>query len=163
MEQKTGKLCYTFAVGNAHRTKRASGFTMIELMIVIVVIGVLAAIALPSYRIQISKMKNQEAVRILMALWEAQKDYYRENGVYTADINDLAIDIPAPKHFINFDVLDGTPPVTCSGSPRTPLASMEANDSSYTLYALVDGRVVCKPASGGCPGSLCPQMGFSVW
>ena len=136
---------------------------MMELVIVIVIIGVMAAIALPSYRIQVKKMKNQEAVRILMVLWEAQKDYFRENGAYTTSIGDLAIDIPAPKHFINLTVRDGTPPVTCGGSPRDPLASMEANDSSYTLYALVDGRVVCKPASGGCPGSLCPQMGFTVW
>lgn len=134
-----------------------------ELLVVIVIIGVLSAMAMPSYRIQMSKMKNQEAVRILMVLWEAQKDYYRGNGVYTSDINDLAIDIPAPKHFTNLDVRDGTPPVPCSGPPEMPLAIMEANDASYTLYALVDGRVVCKPASGGCPGPLCTQMGFPDW
>ena len=134
-----------------------------ELIIVVVIIGVLAAVALPTYRIQMLKMKNQEAVRILMFLWEAQKEYDRENGGYTSDIGDLAIDPPVPKHFINLGVSDGTPPVSCTPPPKKTLASMEANDSSYTLYVLVDGRVVCKPASGACPGSLCTQMGFPDW
>ena len=51
---------------------------MTELIIVVIIIGVLAAVAIPSYRIQMLKMKNQEAVRVLMVIWEAQKEYYRE-------------------------------------------------------------------------------------
>lgn len=146
-----------------HRKQLAPGFTIMELIIVVVIIGVLAAIALSTYRIQMLKMKNQEAVRILMFLWEAQKEYYRENGVYTSDIGDLAIDPPVPKHFLNLDVHKGVPPVRCNAFPQNVLASMDANDSSYTLYVLVDDRVVCKPASGACPGSLCTQMGFPDW
>ena len=136
--------------------KRTPAFTIMEILVVIVIIGVLAAIALPSYNIQMRKMKNQEAVRILTAVWEAQKDYYRENGVYTNDIANLAIDT-AFKNFYNLDVLPA-PSVMCNNN-QPYLAKLTANDNSYRLYALEDGRIVCTP----CPGSLCAKMGFPEW
>ena len=129
---------------------------MTELIIVVIIIGVLAAIALPSYRIQMLKMKNQEAVRVLMVIWEAQKEYYRENGVYTNNINNLAIDIPTPlKNFAN-PVLYADNYKTCNYGPKRKLAALRDNGNSYTLDVLEEGRVVCD----WCGSSLCKKMGF---
>lgn len=159
MEQKICKLCYTFTVGNAHRTKRASGFTMIELMTVVVVIGILAAIAFPSYRIQMSKMRNQEAIRALMAVWDAQKDYYRTNGAYAAIMGDLDVEFPSGlKHFSGPNVIAGAPG-SCGGPPTPVLATAVSLTEVYTLSALDDGRVVCSP----CGDARCTKMGFPGW
>lgn len=141
-----------------------------ELMIVVVIIGVLTAIALPSYRIQVNKMKNQEAIRVLMVLWEAQKEYYKENGSYLAgdidDINaDLGVEIPQPKNFWNVQVFNAAP-TTCTAGPQILLASMIAiggGAGGYALSVLEDGRVTCAPLIGPCPGSLCTKMGFPDW
>ena len=142
-------------MSNARQTKRVSGFTIMELMIVVVIIGVLAALALPSYRIQMLKMKNQEAVRILMAVWEAQIDYKRETGSYTWDIpNDLDIDIPAPKYFF--------PPVP-SGLRGPPLfmklGVMASLDGNYSLGIREDASIRCIALNPG----LCQKMGFPAW
>jgi prepilin-type N-terminal cleavage/methylation domain-containing protein len=148
---------YTLPVSHTRfQIRLAQAFTLLEIIIVVVIIGVLAAMAFPSYQIQMLKVKNQEAVRILTVLWEAQKDYYRDNGVYTANMADLAIDIPSPKNF-QAAVLNNNPSimVTC-GSSQNYLASIQDNASTYTLYALTDGRIVCTP----CPGSVCQKMGF---
>ena len=133
---------------------------MIEIMIVIVVIGILAAVAFPSYRIQMLKMKNPEGIRILMFVWEAQKEYSRENGVYASNMADLAIDnIPTPKYFLN-PSLNTTSTQTCNSSPQLYIVKMHSRNDGYRLYALKDGRVVCVYPGVGCTASLCTKMGF---
>ncbi len=131
-----------------------------ELIIVVIIIGVLAAVAIPSYRIQTLKMKNQEAVRILMTVWEAQKEYYRENGVYTTDINSLSIDIPMPKNF-EFPQLNDTTTMICAGPAQLYLARMGTNSADYKLFVLEDGRIVCQ-YMGNCTVPICAKMGFKA-
>ena len=139
-----------------HGCKRPWGFTIMELIIVVIIIGVLAALALPSYRIQTLKIQNQEAVRILMVVWEAQIDYKRETGSYTWDIpNDLAIDIPAPKYFSD-------PLPYGLGSPLpsvVKLGMMFHLREGYALGIREDGSIRCLAAAAG----LCQKMGFPDW
>jgi len=58
--------------------RRAHGFTLIELMIVIAIIGVLASIAIPSFRNYQMNAKRAEAYANLAALAKAQKTYFAE-------------------------------------------------------------------------------------
>ncbi len=131
---------------------------MIEIMIVCVVIGVLAAIAFPSYKIQLLKVKNQEAIRILMAVWEAQKDYFRDTGVYTNNINNLAITIPPPKNFNN-PFLFPNLTIPCGGSNKRMVAAISPNsDPNFSIYVTEDGSLFCiAPGTG----ILCMQMGLT--
>lgn len=139
--------------------KIKSGFTLIELIVVIVIIGVLAGVALPSYRIQMLKVRNQEAIRALMAVWEAQKDYYRTNGAYTALLADLDVEFPSGlKYFSGPTAVSGTPG-SCGGPAVPVLATAASLTEGYTLSILDDGRVVCSP----CADARCPKMGFPAW
>jgi len=61
---------------------RQKGFTVIELMIVIVIIGVLAAVAIPQYNKYIARTQVAEAFAMLGSVKQALTLYYQENGEF---------------------------------------------------------------------------------
>ncbi|HXE76778.1 MAG TPA: type IV pilin protein [Rhodanobacter sp.] len=66
-----------------------SGFTLLELMIVVVIIAILTAIALPSYRQYVLRGHRTEATRALQDLSSRQENYYFSNNKYTSTLSDL--------------------------------------------------------------------------
>ena len=65
------------------------GFTLIELMIVIVIMGIIAAIAFPSYEQYMRKSKRSEGHSVLLEVMRAQERYYTDELTYTSDLKDL--------------------------------------------------------------------------
>lgn len=63
---------------------RARGFTLIELMIVVAMIGILAAIAIPSFQNYQLTSKRSEAFANLSGLSKSQRSYFAEYGVFVA-------------------------------------------------------------------------------
>jgi len=61
--------------------EKIKGFTLVELMVVIVILGVLSALAINRYRVMTMKTKIQEAVIFIRHLQELEEAYYAENGV----------------------------------------------------------------------------------
>jgi prepilin-type N-terminal cleavage/methylation domain-containing protein len=59
------------------------GFTMIELMIVVAIVGFLSMISIPSFLRFLSKAKRAEAYMNLGSLYVAQKTYWVEHGTYS--------------------------------------------------------------------------------
>jgi len=80
--------------------RHSRGFSMIELMIVVVIISILAAIAVPSYRQYVLKGHRSEATRALQDLASRQENYYFSNNEYTDNLADLgATDDMAGRYF----------------------------------------------------------------
>lgn len=74
----------TPSCGNFTRFSRtAKGFTLIELMIVVVIIGILAAIAYPSYQDQVRKTKRTDGRGVLTDLANLQEKYYNQCYTYS--------------------------------------------------------------------------------
>lgn len=72
--------------------KDKQGFTMLELMLAILIIGVLAAVAMPVYSNAVQKSKISRAQADLRTLESALSIYYAEKGEYPAELKDLTPD-----------------------------------------------------------------------
>jgi type IV pilus assembly protein PilA len=71
------------------RSIRKRGFTLIELMIVVAIIGILAAIAIPNFIRFQARSKQGEAKSNLKSLFTAERSYYQEKDKYVNTINDI--------------------------------------------------------------------------
>ena len=71
---------------NSHRTK---GFTLVEIMIVVVIIGLLAAMAIPAFQKVRTASQDKAVLNNARQLGAAADQYFLENGTSTADIASL--------------------------------------------------------------------------
>lgn len=68
---------------------REQGFTLIEVMIVVAIIGIIAAIALPSYQGHMTKTRRADAKSCLVDAAQRQENFFYSNNTYTATMTDL--------------------------------------------------------------------------
>jgi prepilin-type N-terminal cleavage/methylation domain-containing protein len=86
-----------------HRTGRR-GFTLIELTIVVLLIGILAAIAVSTYRMMTNKARMTQAKTVLDHLTKTQAIYYTDHDRYTDNVILLDFD-PVKYPYYNVSVL----------------------------------------------------------
>ena len=79
------------------------GFTLVELMIVVVIIGILASIAIPKFSSMIGKAKTTEAKSILNQVITLETSYYYSSSAYVAfdniDVPTIDFELPANAKF----------------------------------------------------------------
>ena len=93
------------------RGRGRAGFTLVELAVVIIIIGVLAAFAVPRFLDSVERSKAAEAFNYMSAVRAAQERYQVRQGTYCDDITKLDIQLPTPKYFTV-----GTPEAGSSGN-----------------------------------------------
>jgi prepilin-type N-terminal cleavage/methylation domain-containing protein len=69
------------------RGMMTGGFTLIELLIVVAIIGILAAVAIPAYSRYVNRSKASEAYTVLQGIRQAEESYYTEFKRYTDNID----------------------------------------------------------------------------
>jgi type IV pilus assembly protein PilA len=73
---------------------KKKGFTLLEVLVVIIIIGILAALALPQYMKTIKKARVAEATSNIGSIKGAEIRYYQENGSLTEDLSLLDVEDP---------------------------------------------------------------------
>ena len=93
--------------------RRASGFTLVELLIAVAVVAILSAIAYPAYTQHLVKGNRAAAQAYLLSLAQAETEYFADARSYattTAALNLNPPDNVAAKYTIDIQVTAGPPP-----------------------------------------------------
>lgn len=107
--------------------RRQKGFTLIEIMIVVAIVGILAALAIPAYQDQVASSRRADAQGALMGLAQAMERSYTENGTYLG-LAESGNNTGAPTIFPDEAPIDGA-------TKFYDLTISAATASSYTVRA----------------------------
>ncbi len=80
--------------GNHGAATSARGFTLMEVMIVVVIVGILLAVALPGYQNSLQKGRRAEAKAALLDAANRQEQRMLDRGTYTANLAELGLPVP---------------------------------------------------------------------
>jgi len=110
---------------HASPARRSGGLTLVELLVVVAMVGILLAIALPSFNESVRKSRRAEAQAAIVLAQQAQERFRGNNAAYASSLTAAPTDSPPGL---------GLPATTAGGYYTLSIAS--ANATSYIVTAV---------------------------
>src|SRR3989338_7695592 len=130
-----------------------SGFNMIELVGVVMITGILSALAIPQYINIVERSRQTEALTNLATIRGAQTRYYLENAIYASNFTVLDIDNATTSTYFNYTVVAN---VTGILSNATRTSEKNPCGTTYYTISMYGNGTTSKSGCGACSAVSCP-------
>ncbi len=134
---------------------RAKGFTLLEILVVIVILGIAAALFFPNYTTPTEQARAANAQNNLLAIYSAEQNYRNNNGNFASPSSLSTINSTLSLNIQD----DGTYLYSCSWGPPPACTATRTNSSASPVLAVTlnssiqlhGGNPTCTGNSNWCP------------
>ena len=119
------------------------GFSLTELMIVVAIIGILAAIAIPNFLKYQARAKQAEAKNNLVAIHAGELAYFAENNKYSDDFNAIGFGVTGASQRYYYELGKSSAGTLPSGCTASNLDKVSDNAFTAVAIANIDNDATC--------------------
>jgi len=146
----------------AQKKKADEGFTLIELLVVIIIIGILSAIALPSFLNQANKAKQAEAQTYVGSINRGQQAYYLEKSAF-GELSSLELGISNTQNYTYASGAAGVATASVATTTALPKGVLKGYAGKVWIATATDGTattlaLLCEGKANAVPtfvGTVC--------
>lgn len=124
------------------------GFTLIEVMIVVIIIGVLAAIALPAYQEYVRQSRRTDGQAALMALQLAQEKFRANNTTYASSTAAVGVTSTSTEGHYQIAVVTGSATAVGYRASATPQGTQASDTTCNPLTMALSGGTITYGPTG---------------